>query len=200
MSFSCLSKFQVQAGIRILRNLCKHACIRFTFNFRNTANTIMHHAQEEYQENSKHKRSSHRANNDIHLLRLARSSVNLREVNYTDIAYFTSTHNTQLLNVIQHSRINFIIDRHIFLQTSDFLLRQRHLFSRFFQLGKFSPQTVLLANERLNARMFFLEQTHGSLFLLFQIQNLSLDFTFLVQVSVRFARHVHRPDAVTVIG
>ena len=78
-------------------------------------------------------------------------------------------------------------------------MRQRHLFSSLLQLSKFCPQAILLAHKRLNTRMFFLEQAHSCLTLLFQFQELSLDFTFLIQVGVRFTGHIHRTDAVTVI-
>ena len=185
--------------VRMFRNPRKDTRICFAFDLSHTTDSITHHAKEEYKEHAKHQRGSHRADKNVKLFWLTRQRSCSGKVNNAHVPHFTGTYNTQLLDSVQHARINFVVNSGIFLQSQDFLLSQRHLFCIFLQLCKFCFQLILLLDNCLNIRMFFLEQTGCLLTLLFQLQQLTLQLRFFLQMSLSFTGQVNRTNTITII-
>ena len=174
------------------RNLSVNAYARFAFHIaRRTDTTARKQTQHKDQTGTENKSTRDESEKNHQLTRLHRLDFNTGIVHNTHITDFAGLHHAELLNVVQHIRVNGVVYIHITLQTEDFLLLCRKVLRLFAKLCHFTAELVLLFLQRENRRVIFLKQPGGFFILLLQFEKALFELHSLFKNSTRFSAQIN---------
>ena len=144
-----------------------HASLAFDFR-RRPYTAITQIAQQKNKNPAESETATETDKNYFLAVWLDRLFVYISRINNTHVTDFACTHHTELLDIVQNRRIEFIIDFDILLELQHILLRRREFLCFAFFVGKFFLQPFLLLQNSLHRRMVRLEQTRFFLIRLLQ--------------------------------